>query len=174
MAGFTTAAIVVGGVLAAAGTVAQISQQQKAAKAQKKARKAEEQRQAVAARRERLQALRRAQLSRATAVNTATNIGSGQTSGIAGGASSVGSQAGEALGFSTQMSGLSRQISHFQQQAANAITSASAFGSVAGLGFSALSYGLSQPSPTKAPDSVLTGGGGFTQDPYAGYGTVVR
>ena len=55
-------------------------------------------------------------------------IGGG--SGVAGGLTSLSSQLGGALGYQTQMSGLSREISGFSQQAARATSQARLLGEV--------------------------------------------
>lgn len=141
MTAFTTIALVAG----AAGTLASISQQQKAAKLQK-------QQQALAARRSRRQAIRQAQVARAQATATAQGGGALESSGATGGIGALGSQLGEALGFSTQMSGLSRAIGGAQSRAA-------LFGSVGELGLTAFQSlgGFDNMKPTKARVPDYTG-----------------
>lgn len=56
-------------------------------------------------------------IARANALGAAANLGALGGSGIAGGVSSLASQVGSEMGFSTQMSGLSRDISDAQMRA---------------------------------------------------------
>lgn len=155
-----TAAIVIGGVLAAAGTAFSIIQQQKAAKQQKKAQRAQQRQQDVAARRRRIQAIRERQIRAAQARNTAGALGAIESSGFFGGQSSLSSQLGEGLGFSTEMSGLSKVISVANQKAVDARNLGAIGGAVAGFGARIFGFGLNRgglaglgigPSPTSAP-----------------------
>lgn len=123
-------ALVIGAVASVAGTVASISQQRKAS------RLSQEQ-QRVATRRSRRQAIRQSQLQRAQSVATAQAAGSLGGSGAAGGIGAISSQLGEALGFSSQMSGLSQQIGAAQSRA-------QLFGDVASLGGVGVNFGLSR------------------------------
>ena len=111
---------VIGAVTSVAGTVMSYS-------ASQKARKANEQQQNLATQRQNRSAIREAQLKRAQALNTASQVGAGTGSGIAGGVGSLSSQLGSGLGFSTQMTALSSQITKYQNQA-------SLWGDIAGLG----------------------------------------
>lgn len=137
------AALIIGAVASVAGTVVSMSEQRKAARLSR-------QQQQVATRRSRRQAIRASQISRAQAVASAQATGSLGSSGAAGGIGSVSSRLGEALGFSTQMSGLSRDISSAQQRAAT-------WGGIASLGGSLFSYGqsrgatFSNPEPNRPP-----------------------
>lgn len=94
----------------------------KAAQAQNKAIKSQERANQLESARSRRMKLREVQLARASATATAFGAGSFAGSGLAGGLSSLSSQGGEALGFSTQMSGLSRDITRFSTQANTAKT----------------------------------------------------
>lgn len=133
MAAATTIAIV-GLGLAAAGTGYSIYQQQRAAGQQKKARRAQERQQQVQYRRSQVQAIRQAQIAAAQQRAAVATYGGLETSGAFGGRTAIGSQLGAGLGFGTQMSGLSRDISMFQQKAANALALAQVGQSFAGLG----------------------------------------
>lgn len=124
---------VVLGAITAVSAVASVAQQRKASKASKKARAESQRQQELAARRERTQTLRSAQIARAQAVASAAGVGALESSGAAGGIGSVSSRAGEALGFGTQLSGISRNISYYQQQEADAISRANLFGAASGL-----------------------------------------
>jgi regulator of protease activity HflC (stomatin/prohibitin superfamily) len=100
----------VAGVATVVGTVASISQQRKATRAQ-------QQQQQLQAQRSRRAAIRQAQLQRAQQQAAAMGMGVVGGSGLAGGAASLSSQTGAALGYSTQMSGLSKEISLASQRA---------------------------------------------------------
>jgi|TARA_R110000822_G_scaffold141506_1_gene279380 acyl CoA:acetate/3-ketoacid CoA transferase alpha subunit len=91
----------------------------KAAKQQKKAQREQQKQQQVAARRSRVQAVRQAQIAQSQARASGAGMGALETSGLRGGLASNQAQLGEGLGFSTQMSGLSQNISMFQQKAAD-------------------------------------------------------
>ena len=84
---------------------------------QKKAQRAQQQQQELVSRRERRQAIRQAQRLRAQSVATAVGTGATGSSSLSGGLSSLGSQVGEGLGFSTQGSALSRDISRASTKA---------------------------------------------------------
>lgn len=94
----------VAGVASVVGTVVSISQQKKAARAQQR-------QQELQVRRSQRAAIREAQLRRAQTQATALGMGVVGGSALAGGVSSLSSQVGEAMGFGSQMSGLSKQIS---------------------------------------------------------------
>lgn len=113
-------AAVVGATAAVVGTAASIS-------AQKKAARAQQQQQDLQVRRSQRAAIREAQLRRAQTQATALGMGVVGGSALAGGVSSLSSQVGEAMGFGSQMSGLSKQISI-------ASTRAQTASAIAGLG----------------------------------------
>lgn len=124
-------------ILLGLGTVAQVAGTLASIKGQQKAQKAQEKQQALATRRSRRQAIRQAQLIRAQSIASAQGSGTLQSSGAAGGIGSLSSQLGESLGFSTQMSGLSGDISSGLRQAS--------FGqSLAGIGGAAMNFGFSR------------------------------
>ena len=124
-------AAIIGAVTAVAGTVASVSQQRKAARLSR-------QQQQVSTRRSQRQAIRQAQLQRAQAVASAQASGALGGSGASGGIGALSSQLGEQFGFSTQMSGLSGQISAAQSRA-------NTFSGVASLGGTL--YGAAQNNP---------------------------
>lgn len=109
-----------------AGTVASFSQQKKATEAQEKQQK-------LQARRSQRQLIREAQIRRASAMNAAGQMGGLGGSAISGGVTSLGSQTGEALGFSNTMTNLSRQIS-------SASNMATLFSDASKLGFAAYNF----------------------------------
>lgn len=135
------AVAVIGAIVGAVGTVASFSAQKKAAKAQEK-------QQELSTRRSRRQAIREAQVRRAAAVNAAAQLGGLDGSAIAGGVTSLNSQTSESIGFSNTMSGLSREISKFSNQA-------QLLSDAASLGFAAFkSYGSKDPKPKAATTST--------------------
>ena len=110
----------IAGVISAVATVKGVQEQKKAARAQQGQQQLEY-------RRSQRQALREAQLRRAQGMATAQSAGMLGGSAVSGGASSLASQAGSTLGFASQMSGLSKDISV-------ATSRANTFGAIAGLG----------------------------------------
>lgn len=127
-------AIITSAAASVAGTVYSISQQQKAARAQEKSIRAQQQQQQLQTRRSQRAALRQQQIQMAQLRAGALGMGVTGGSALAGGAASLASQTGEALGFGSQMSGLSRQISMFNQQAVDYSTRAQTGQAIAGLG----------------------------------------
>lgn len=111
---------IIGAVASIGGTIASVSAQRKAARLQ-------QEQQTLATRRSQREAIREAQIRRAQTMASAQAFGAVGGSAVAGGTASLGSQLGGALGFSSQMSGLSKEISIAQSQAATA-------GAIAGLG----------------------------------------
>ena len=170
MAAVTTLAVV-GIGLAAAGTGYAIYSQQQAAKQQKKARRAQERQQALQARRSQIQAARQAQIAAAQQRSAAAALGGLETSGAFGGRAAIGSGLGAGLGFSTEMSGLSRNISMFQQKAANAIGRANIGSSIAGLGTSIYgsSGGFGGGNQGTNIDRISTGSVSYTTGGQTGY-----
>ena len=134
--------------LAVAGTGFSVVQQQKAAKQQKKARRAQQRQQEVSARRDRIRAVRQQQIAASQARASSAGLGGLETSGFRGGQTALQSNLGAGLGFSTEMSGLSRNISMFQQKAANAMGLAGIGQAVSGLGMQAASFGMGMGGTT--------------------------
>lgn len=133
-------------LLAGAGAAASIYGTVQAGKAQKKAAAAQQQQQEVSTRRDRMQAIREMQIKRAQAISSAQGAGALDSSGATGGIGSMSSQLGSNLGFSTQMSALSANISRYTQQA-------NKYSSIAGLGgqlFSAMG-GWDAFAPNRPP-----------------------
>ena len=146
--------------VAAAGTAFSVVQQQKAAKQQKKARQAQQRQQEVSARRARIKAVRQQQIAASQARASSAGLGGLETSGFRGGQSALQSNLGAGLGFSSEMSGLSRNISMFQQKAANAMGLASMGQAVSSLAMQGVSLaGAMGGQPTGATiPSIGTGG----------------
>lgn len=154
MAAFTAATLgtiaIAGLVVAAAGTAFSVVQQQKAAGQQRKARRAQQRQQELQARRQRIRAVRQQQIAASQARAASAGLGGLETSGFRGGQTALQSNLGAGLGFSTQMSGLSRNISMFQQKAADAMGLARMGQSFANLGKQAASFGMGMGGTTGA------------------------
>jgi len=114
---------IIGAVASVGGTIATIN-------AQKRASRLQQQQQQLATRQSQRQAIREAQIRRAQTMSSAQALGAVGGSAVAGGTTSLGSQLGGSLGFSSQMSGLSNQISMAQSRAATAGAIANLGGSV--------------------------------------------
>lgn len=99
----------IGSVISAVSGLAAMNQQKKAAALQQKQSELQN-------RRSQRQAFREAQIRRAQSTVSSVAGGSNFSSGLAGGMSSLSSQLGETLGYSSQMSGLNKQISMAQQR----------------------------------------------------------
>lgn len=69
------------------------------------------------ARRSRVAAIREAQMKRAALVNEAASMGAQGGSAVSGGMTSLGSQLGSGLGYSSQYTNLSRDLNKASQQA---------------------------------------------------------
>lgn len=111
----------VSGAVGAIGTIASASAARKASKAQQR-------QETLSTRRSQRQAIREAQIRRAQTLASAEGFGALEGSGVQGGVSSLSSQLGSTLGFSSEMSGLSRRITKYRSQAET-------YGALAGLGF---------------------------------------
>lgn len=111
---------VIGAVASVAGTVISY-------KNQKKASQTAQRQQDLQTARERRQAIREAQIRRAQTLAAGADQGATGSSAIAGGLSSLGSQLGSGLGFSTAMSAMSRDINKYNQRA-------STWSAIAGIG----------------------------------------
>ena len=120
---------IVGGVVGVAGTV-------QAGRAAKKSSRLQQRAQDLQQKRQRRAAIRSNMIASARARSSAEASGVAQSSGLQGALGAGRSQLGAELGFGTQMSGLSGQITELgiKQQRASQI---------AGLGFSAMKFGLS-------------------------------
>lgn len=131
-------------VIGAVSSVASVVQAQRAANTQ-------ERQQQVATRRSQRQAIRQAMIQRSQTIAAGASMGALGGSSLQGGVSSLGSQLGEQLGFSTEMSGLSRKISHLQ-------SSSQMLGSLGGLlmqGGRQFAAG-SSPDPNRPPTTSST------------------
>ena len=138
---------VIGAIATVGGTIASVSAQRSASRAQQR-------QETLSTRRSQRAAVREAQIRRAQTLASAQGFGALDGSGVAGGTSSLSSQLGEALGFSTQMSGISHQINKYRTQA-------DFWGGVSNLGGSlfnmglALNKGNSNPPPNRPPQTAF-------------------
>lgn len=151
-----------GPVLAVVGAVASVAGTVVSYNAQKKAAAASRRQQELATSRSNRQAIREAQLKRAQAIAAGAAMGGLGGSAMAGGLSSLGSQLGSGLGFSSQMSGLSADIEKFQQRAATWGAIASMGGSLfqAGGGFEGAKAAFTKapkPSVQQSTNPYATG-----------------
>lgn len=139
-------------VIAAVGAVATIGGTVMSYNAQKKASDASRKQQALSTQRSTRQSIREAQLQRAMAIAAASSMGALGGSALAGGISSLSSQLGSGLGFSSQMSNLSADIEKYQQKASTWSSIASIGGTMfqAGGGFEGMKP-LFQRAPTPEP-----------------------
>jgi hypothetical protein len=107
----------IGSVAAVAAGAASVKATQQSIKAQTNASNAAQKQQEVQSSASRRAAIREMQIKRAQTVASAQAAGVVGGSGVSGGLSSLGSQVGSNLGYSSQMSGLSREISMYNMQA---------------------------------------------------------
>ena len=116
---------------------------------------AQQRQQELQSRRQRIRAVRQQQIAASQARASSAGLGGLETSGFRGGQTALQSNLGAGLGFSTEMSGLSRNISMFQQKAANAMGLAGMGQAFAGLGMQAASFGMGMGGNTGATPARL-------------------
>lgn len=135
-AGTGLAAGVVGGVVAA-GAVAGVVGTVKAGNAAKKSVRLQQRAQDLQQKRQRRSAIRANMIASSRARASAQAAGVSQSSGLQGAVGAGRSQLSSEFGFGTQMSGLSAQVTDLgiKQQK---------YKQIAGLGFGAMNFGLSQ------------------------------
>lgn len=127
-------------VTAVAGTAYAINQQEKAASAARAASSRQVKQQEVQASQSRKRAFREFQSKRAMARAQAQALGAGGGSGAMGGQAAFASLFGSELGYSSQMTGLSREITQFGAVQQTALANAQTGSAVSGLAMSALPY----------------------------------
>lgn len=123
-----------GPIFAVIGAVATVAGTAMAYSSQKRASRTAQRQQELQTARERRQVIREAQIRRAQTVAAGAQQGGLGGSSIAGGLSSLGSQLGSGLGFSTAMSAMSSDINRYNQRAAT-------WSSIAGIGSSMFQAG---------------------------------
>lgn len=125
----------VGPAVSTIATVGSLALSASAMRQQRRAAELQQRQQEVATQRSRRQAIRAAQIQRAQALSTAEASGGIGGSAIQGGLSSLSSQLGGSLGYSTQMSGLSGQIGAASSRAQTLSGISSLFSDIGGLDF---------------------------------------
>lgn len=140
---FIAAAIIGSAIITTGATIASVKAQKQATKANVAIAEKQQKQQDESYRRQQRAAVREAQLRRAQGMATAQGAGVAQSSLTSGGVSSIGSQLGSTLGFGSQMSGLSQQITNLGIKSAKATQRANTFAAVADIGSSAFQYSLS-------------------------------
>ena len=154
-------------IIAALGGLLSVAGAAKQQKAEKEVVKKQQQQQTAEVRQQRRQAIRAAQIQRAQAQASAVGSGAAGGSGAQGGIGSISSQLATSFGHSTQMSGLSRDIT--KQYGARADGAA-----LSGIGSSVFSFAGGQlfqntggfgainlnPPPVVTPPFVGNGGAG--------------
>ena len=134
-------------VIAIASAVATTSSSIRASNAQKESTKLQaniareqQKQQDLTYQRQQRQAIREAQIRRAQGVTSAQGLGVGSTSLAYGGMSSIASQTGSALGFGSQMSGLSGNIVNMGIAANAANAQAAKYDAMAGIAGTAFKW----------------------------------
>jgi len=141
--------------LAALSTAATVVGTVKSTQASNRATQLQQRQEELTNTRNRRQAIREYQIQRARALAGAAGAGAGFGSGVAGGIGSLSSQLGSDLGFGSQMSGISREISSASRQA----NYASGLAQLGGVGLNTavnLGFNPLQPFGT-APMAATTG-----------------
>jgi hypothetical protein len=133
-------ASVIAAVVTVGSTVASVNAQKRATAANVRIAEEQQKQQELSYRRQQRAAIREAQIRRAQGLATTQAAGVTQSSLAGGGTSSVGAQVGSTLGFGSQMSGLSANITNLGIQSANATQQANMFGAFANIGSSAFQF----------------------------------
>jgi len=115
-----TVLLVAGLALAGVGTGVSFVAGRREAAAQKKASKESRRAAKLEARRARRRTIREARIARGRALNVGAQTGAAGGSGLAGGLSGIGAQAGANLGFSTQTEAIGQKISKLGDKSAAA------------------------------------------------------
>lgn len=148
MALFALAALAIG--LSGAATAASVVQGRKSAKAQRQANEVSRKIESRQMQRERMQALREAQILRAQGQQMAANTGALDSSGFAGQQAGITAQTNSNIAFSQQVDTGTAVVSRYSQQAADAGTKAGNWAALAQLSLMASSAISSPTSATKA------------------------
>lgn len=131
-------------------------QGRQAAKKQREAARKQAEIQRIQERRRRRQEIRRQRIARAQLLNVGTQLGVGDSSGVAGGLGSLSSQLGASQGYASTVAGLSQEITALTASAANNISMAntvSGFGNVLSAGLGAVGKYFSSPSGGGLPST---------------------
>jgi len=122
----------VGAIIAVVATVASMDQQRKAAGAQRRANELRQRKSDNAAQRARIAQMREGRLRRASVMSSLGGAGQ-QSSGVTGSLGSITSQRNSNIGFINETQMFGQAISAANQQAADHMSRASTWGSVAQL-----------------------------------------
>lgn len=134
--------------VAAVSTTASVVQSRKSAKAQQKANEVNRKIESRNAQRERMAALREAQIARAQGQQMAVNTGTADSSGFAGQQAGITAQTASNIAFSQQMETGSAVISQYTQAASDAASKSANWGALAQFSLAAGSFAASQPAST--------------------------
>lgn len=134
--------------VSAVATTASVVQSRKSAKAQQKANDVNRKIQERQSARERLQALREAQIARAQGQQQAANTGTLGSSGFAGQQAGITAQTASNIAFSNQVQTGTAVVSQYTQTASDAANKAANWGALAQLSLAAASFAGSQPAST--------------------------
>lgn len=135
--------------VAAVGTASSVVQGRKSAKAQRAANEVNRKIESRNTQRERLAALREAQIARAQGQQMAVNTGTLDSSGFAGQQASITTQTASNIAFSQQVATGAEVISQYTQVASDAANKAANWGALAQFSLAAGSFAGSQPASTK-------------------------
>lgn len=135
--------------VAAVGTASSVVQGRKSAKAQRAANEVNRKIESRNTQRERLAALREAQIARAQGQQMAVNTGTLDSSGFAGQQASITTQTASNIAFSQQVATGTEVISQYTQVASDAANKAANWGALAQFSLAAGSFAGSQPASTK-------------------------
>lgn len=136
-------------VVSAVSTGVSVIQNRKSAKAQRKANDVNRKIESRNAQRERLAALREAQIARAQGQQMAVNTGTADSSGFAGQQAGITTQTASNIAFSQQAETGAAVVSQYTQQAADAATKSANWGALAQFSLAAGSFAASRPKDTK-------------------------
>jgi nitroreductase len=133
-----------------------INRSDKAASAQRAAASTQQRMQQQQATRQRRSAIRSSLIRRQQMLTQARALGVSGGSAVGGGLSSLSSQLGANLGFSSMMSGLGQQYSAFTQQAADFTGQSQLFGQIGQILLGAPTFGATAaPTPQGTPSRRL-------------------
>ena len=131
-----------------------VIESRKSTKAQRKANDVSRKIEARQAQRERLAALREAQIARATSTQQAATAGTVDSSGFAGQQAGITTQTASNIAFSQQVQSGAEVVGMYNQKAADASVRSANWGALAQLSLASASFAAPAPTqttPTKTP-----------------------
>jgi len=132
--------------VAAVSTGASVVQSRKSSKAQQKANEVNRKIESRNAQRERMAALREAQIARAQGQQMAVNTGTVDSSGFAGQQAGITAQTASNIAFSQQVETGTAVVSQYTQNAADASARSANWGALAQFSLAAGSFAASRPT----------------------------